>query len=304
MGNVPGGWGQDSTIVKVSKSPVWTRRMTEPRYDIAVAYRVSPGLSKMASGLAEDKFQLAETCLRSFRDSMGSLRPKLWAILDSCPGEYEDLFIRYFDRNDVEFVHLTKAGNAATLQMQIDLLCNQTESEVVYLAEDDYLYLPDQFPSAVSFLTVNHDVDFVTCYDHPDYYRLDLVNRRSRVRTRAERHWRTVPTTCLTFLTTKATLKDVAHAFSTFSMRNYDSSIWLSLTKDGVFNLLLAFKYLLARDPLWKVPAKAWRFGWKRILFGRKRQLWAPLPTISTHMVADGLAPAVNWKKLLREPWT
>src|ERR1700731_1686715 len=59
-------------------------------YDLVVAYRIYPMFSKLGQGLpfGDDKLRLAEVCLRSFRDSLGSLRVKIWAILDGCPQEY------------------------------------------------------------------------------------------------------------------------------------------------------------------------------------------------------------------------
>lgn len=56
-------------------------------YDLAVAYRIYPKVSKPARSLpfGDDKYQLSEACLKSFKESLGSLRVKLWALLDGCP---------------------------------------------------------------------------------------------------------------------------------------------------------------------------------------------------------------------------
>ena len=49
-------------------------------YDLVVAYRLYPKVSKSAQSLpfGDDKALLAETCLKSFKDSLGSLRVKFW----------------------------------------------------------------------------------------------------------------------------------------------------------------------------------------------------------------------------------
>ena len=55
------------------------------------------------------------------------------------------LFLKYFDKQDLELIHLPKAGNRATFGQQIKILSEQTDSELVYFAEDDYFFFPNQF---------------------------------------------------------------------------------------------------------------------------------------------------------------
>src|SRR5215470_18923074 len=152
-------------------------------YDVAVAYRIYPKVSKPAQSLpfGDDKLRQAEICLRSFRNSLGPLRAKVWAILDGCPGEYRALFERHFPSEDLFFVEVGGIGNQATYAKQLDILLSQCDAEVVYLAEDDYFYLPDQFPLMLRFLLNGQRVDFVTPYDHPDCYQLDLHREPSWV---------------------------------------------------------------------------------------------------------------------------
>ena len=61
-------------------------------HDLAVAYRIYPSVSRPALGLpfSDDKYRLSEICLHSFKESLGSLRVKVWAILDGCPPEYAE----------------------------------------------------------------------------------------------------------------------------------------------------------------------------------------------------------------------
>ena len=42
-------------------------------YDLAVAYRIYPGVSKVPPVFSQDKLKLAEFCLKSFKDSLGDL---------------------------------------------------------------------------------------------------------------------------------------------------------------------------------------------------------------------------------------
>ena len=69
------------------------------------------------------------------------------------------MFTRYFDETRLELIKLNGVGNRATFNMQIKILLDQNFSEIVYFAEDDYLYLPNQFESMVRFLQEEEQVD-------------------------------------------------------------------------------------------------------------------------------------------------
>src|ERR1700693_2223373 len=100
-------------------------------YDIAVAYRIYPKVAKPALGLpfSDNKLRLSEICLRSFKQSLGSLRAKIWVLLDQCPDDYADLFLKYFSREDLSLIRLPGIGNQATFGKQIDIFLRQTNSD-------------------------------------------------------------------------------------------------------------------------------------------------------------------------------
>jgi hypothetical protein len=280
--------------------------MTSPSprpYDLAIAYRVYPRVSKPALPLpfGDDKYQLCEACLRSFKASLGSLRVKVWALLDDCPPGYEDLFKRYIDPADLVIVKLNGVGNLATFGRQIDILLEQQDADVVYFAEDDYLYLPDQFPAMLEFLVAHPDVHFVSPYDHPDCYKLDLHRGPKWLRTYASHHWRTAASTCLTFLSRKETLARYEGVFRSYEKGNFDCSLWLSLTKHRVLNPFALARYFVRGLFYWKVLAKAWVYCWDQILFGRKLKLWVPVPGIATHLDHNALSPSVDWQGRMRQ---
>lgn len=274
-----------------------------PSWDLAVAYRIYPKVTKSALGLpfGEDKSQLSEICLRSFKKSLGNLRVKLWALLDGCPEEYAGLFRKYFEPQDLVLLPLPGVGNLATFGKQIDILVAQEGSDLVYFAEDDYFYLPNQFPRMVEFLRAHGDVDFISPYDHPDCYALEIHRHPKWVRVYAGHDWRTAASTCLTFLTRKETLRRKATIFRSYCRRNSDCSLWLSLTKKSLFNPARFLRFLF-RDPGFaKIIAKAWLFGWPQILFGKQMKLWIPVPGIATHLVSGLLSPTIDWSTLIKE---
>ena len=272
-------------------------------YDLAVAYRIYPKVSKPSLGLpfSDDKLRLAEICLRSFKQSLGNLRVKIWAILDGCPESFADLFRKYFDPDDLVLVPLPSVGNHATFGKQIDILLNQTDSDFVYFAEDDYVYLTNQFAKMISFMSASKDVDFITPYDHLDCYTLEIHHRPKWLRVHSGHHWRTAASTCLTFLTRKNTLASNQAIFRTYCRRNYDSSLWLSLTKFSIFNPAQTLRFALTELWLAKIVAKAWLYGWTQIVFGKRVMLWVPVPAIATHLDAKALSPNFDWPAIIKE---
>lgn len=272
-------------------------------YDVAVAYRIYPVVAKPAIPLpyGDDKLKLSEVCLKSFKESLGSLRVKIFAILDGCPPEYERIFRKYFKEEDLELIKLNRSGNQATFTMQLDLLLGQRIAPVVYFAEDDYLYLPETFAMMVQFLQSSEDVDFISPYDHLDCYRLALHDRPKCLRVYAGRHWRTAASTCLTFLTRKKTLEQTAEVFRSYSGRNFDASIWLSLTKGAPLRPDSLIKYLASESLSARVVVKAWIHCWKQILFGQKRMLWIPIPGLATHLDAQSLSPGTDWESFMAQ---
>ncbi len=272
-----------------------------PNYDLAVAYRIYPQVSRPARGLpfSEDKLRSAEICLRSFKESVEGLRVKVWAILDGCPESYADIFRKYFGPDELVLVPLPSVGNLPTFGKQLDILLSQTDSDLVYLAEDDYVYQPKLFSTMVQFLKSHKDVDFVTPYDHLDCYTLEIHNHPKWLRVHSGHHWRTAASTCLTFLTRKSTLAANESTFRTYCRRNYDCSLWLSMTKFSIFNPIQTLRFAWKQPWLAKIVAKAWLYDWAQILFGNRVTLWVPVPAIATHLDTRALSPNVDWAALM-----
>lgn len=267
-------------------------------YDVAVAYRVYPGVSKTPLIHADSKFALARTCLVSFKESLGDLRAKMFVLLDSCPPAYKAPFRDLFDAEDLVFVDLDHAGNQGSFLQQIEILLEQNESETVYFAEDDYIYEPGAFREMLDL--IKHGAgglpaDFVTPYDHTDYYNLLLHKHPRRHEKAANREWQTVNSTCLTFLTTKTTLAQTRAVFETYRhKKNLDASIWLSLTHCQLFNPLAYLRLLAGERASFKILLKAWIYNTKAIL-GPRYRLWAPRPAIGTHIENRYISPGFDW---------
>jgi hypothetical protein len=261
------------------------------QYDVAIAYRVYPGISKTPAFYATDKRRLAELGLRSLRLALEDVRVRLYAILDGCPPDYEELILRYFSKEHTEIVHRPRVGNAATFLEQLDYLIAQPHAEFVYLAEDDYLYRPGTFRWLLEFAQQNPHAHFVAPHDYPDYYTMALHRGCVQLQIAEQYHWRTAGTTTLTFLTRRSILRGTQSVWRTYARGNFDASMWMALTKHAVLHPLRNVRNYHAAA-IW---AKAWIYGFRQILFGRRWNLWVPIPSMATHLERTTLAPGVDW---------
>ena len=85
------------------------------KYDLVIAYRICPKMSKNPAGNFPNKFEFSKFCLDSFKRSLGDLNVKIYALLDNCPDEYKKLFIDNFKKENLEIIH-TNLGNKGTFK--------------------------------------------------------------------------------------------------------------------------------------------------------------------------------------------
>jgi len=274
----------------------------ENKYDIVIAYRIYPRVSKVPPVFSDDKYKLSELCLYSLRQSLGNLKIKLFALLDGCPETYSDLFRKYFNEDELEIFRYDSIGNAGTFKEQVRLLLNQDYSENIYFAEDDYFYLKDAFPKMLGFLSDNQDVDFISPYYHPDYDRMEVHSKfPSEEKVFGNETWKTYASTTLTFMTTKKILNHTKNIFLTYTKKNYDVSIWFCLTKHLLNNPFNSLIYGFKNHRWFKIFIKSWLYTKKQILTGEKYNLFVLKKTLSTHMDSKCLAPDVDWNNKFKE---
>jgi hypothetical protein len=151
----------------------------------------------------------------------------------------------------------------------------------------------------LTVLKENKDVHFVTPYDHLDYYINPLHNRNGYKLIRGgDRVWHSATSTCLTFLTNRKNLGKVLPVFKTYLKNNSDYAIWAAITK---FNSqpVKIFVSNLTSNFFAKALVKAHLFTLKQLYFHKKMNLYAPIPSIATHMQYDELAPGVDWNEII-----
>lgn len=268
--------------------------MQSMKNKLAVCYRIYPKVSKVPPIYSDDKFKLSELCLKSFADSMQYVEAKIWVLLDNCPDEYNSLFDKYLKGFDYELINLPPSGNSVTFGKQMEILSEQNFSDLIYFAEDDYFYLKSAFKEMTDII-MDGEADFCTPYDHTDSYTRRLHNYKNRIITHKQRHWRTVATTTMTFMTTKENLKAKWSNFHSYTKKNYDGSLWLTITKHNLHNpVKMIYDSSINSEDL-RIYAKAFIYLPFEAIFGKKMSLLSPLPSLATHMDNKHLAPYIDW---------
>lgn len=201
------------------------------------------------------------------------------AILDGCPDPYAKLVQELFPGPSTTIMRLDGEGNFATFGIQAKWLLEQDDAEVVFFAEDDYYYRPKTFAPMLDFLASGDDIHFVTPYEHPDYERHRIHRYKKQSRDHQGQNWQRVSTTCLTFLTTRSTLRRAWPHMSSYCEGASDSTVWSALTR---------FPPHPSRAGLF---LKTLRHLPRQVLMGPSYGLWCPTPGFATHLESKHIAP-------------
>jgi hypothetical protein len=219
--------------------------------------------------------------------------------LDGCPPEYNLLIEQYCNAEDSEIIELNKVGNFETFRVQINLLLSQSNAEYIFLAEDDYLYLPKGLQTMLAFMQANaSDVHFVTPHDQTHYYQQPIhAIQKVLLKVGRGKHWRTAASTCLTFVTKKEHSRHTKAIFLTYCKGNHDFSVWVTITGFMIYQLFLWIKFC-HNTLLIKAMLKVWLHAPLQCFFGRKWKLWVPITASGRHMHFDERGRNVEWEQL------
>lgn len=265
------------------------------KYDLVIAYRIYPKVSKIPPIYPEDKYNLSKLCLGSFKKSLEGLKVKMYVILDNCPEEYKDLFTLNFNDEELTFIPIEIGGNKNTFKKQIDILTNQNDSEIVYFAEDDYFYIKN-IKDIVKTLK-NKEADFISPYEHPDCYsNWHVINKKIIIIN--NQRFLTVQHACLTFATRKDILiknKNKLLIYSNWFASDFVMWGCLTLGISYFKHLKIFLKYKNINIDNIKVFGSMLFFSWYNFILNKKYILLMPIDTIATHMESNFLSPCIDW---------
>jgi uncharacterized protein YihD (DUF1040 family) len=230
-------------------------------------------------------------CLKNFISVFGT--DGLFVFADNCTNGT----VNQIKELGIEPV-LISLGNSASFRYIVDFaLASFTESDHVYLIEDDYWHLPTAKQALIEGLQI---ADYVTLYDHPDKYigfeiggsnpYIKHNGEKSRVFLSQTSHWKTSNSTTMTFATRIAELKADKHLMMKYTEQKIpqDFELFLFLTKQSPGPLFRRNYYkLFFQTLLYYLKLK-------------KRVLITALPGLSTHIEHDQLTPHIHWESIIQ----
>ena len=120
-------------------------------------------------------FATKEYCLSNFIENVLTESDKMTIIADSVDHKLRQ-FVDRSEAANIEILHETLGSNGASFRFQIDFATSLPDGEIVMFQEDDYLYMPANWPYRTNKTyheLINEALDFahyVSFYDHPDKY--------------------------------------------------------------------------------------------------------------------------------------
>jgi hypothetical protein len=239
---------------------------------------------------------LVKTCLLSFLKSSEGLSVKYYFILDGCPDVYEKMIEQVFRDQTFSIIKTDKIGNLATFALQVDILSKQIDTDIVYFAEDDYLYKPGELKKMVELIKTGNDVHFVSCYFSTDIYTHPIHQHKREIKQAQDHLWISASSTCMTFMTTKSILQETRPVLLTYSKGNNDCALWLVLTKTHIYNPLRYIKYFGLKDKeSFNIMKVAVKYSFRYFFSFRRYKLWIPYPGVGTHLEKDLVLHPQEW---------
>ena len=198
----------------------------------------------------------------------------------------------------------TANGNSGTCRYIFNEVINRyAPDDNVYLLEDDYLHLPGSREAILEGLAI---ADYVTLYDHPDFYHHDgrgdnpFVHDglpKSSIYLTPHTHWRSAMSTTMTFAAKVRTLLEDRDVWNHFCTGKTPSDFRAFIILTGQDDMDEAKRLIrIGRGDLAGLVAENYLLGRK------KRLLISAIPALATHTDATRnmayIAPRIDWSKV------
>jgi hypothetical protein len=136
---------------------------------------------------------------------------------------------------------------------------NIGKDDLIYFLENDYMHVNGWVDDILNLYSTFDVTGYVALYDHNDKYTLSMYNDlQSQIYVAKTKHWRTVPSTCGSFIINKKILDEDIDIHTNF-YGDHDKFLYLGKTKNRI--------------------------------------VISPIPSLSTHCETEWLAPTIDWSK-------
>ena len=224
-----------------------------------VIYRISDtGYNKVKPDYINN-----ENCLMNFIYVFGN--QNIEVIADNCSKETLQMITKYVHPNRI--TNVSVGHGAGTFNLALDIALKESEDEIVYFVENDYLHREESYKILQEGIELG--AHYVSLYDHPDKYIgganpfVEDGGEITRLMLTRSCHWKLTNSTTMTFAAKVKTLMEDEDILRSFTSGSYP--------KD--FEMFLALRE-------------------------KQRGLITPVPGYSTHGESAWLTPLINWNDI------
>ena len=186
-------------------------------------------------------------------------------IIIICDNTTEEQYLNFAKQFPI--VYKTCLGNSGSFQLSIKLT-KIHKGEIYYFVEDDHLHLPEQKTWIKAGLKL---FDFISLYDHPDKYFLEMYKKLKRtIKITPLGYFTSTPSTVMTFACLASTLENSKEILL------HEKLTGETLKQPNDYNLF-------------------------KVLKNHGYTLGTPIPGRSTHCEENLLSPFVNWDQYIKE---
>lgn len=258
------------------------------RYDPRLLLRVWCRYTDKPSTKPRPPWFTKQTCLSSLLESLEQVTEHLASLTVVVDGPVSHDLRDLLDGR-ARMVTSSRGGKCRTFGEVLRIaIAESAPGEIVYFAEDDYLYAPDAFAALLEAAREMNDVDYFTLYDHPDRY--SGAERAFSRTTVGARSWYGVPSTCLTFAARIEALRRDRWLF------------YAASRTPGLDSRVLRQAAVRAG---WRTPMD--ELSWHLVLRERQRKPWSrpmqrrllsPVPGLATHCESGVVSEGVDWERI------
>ena len=204
-----------------------------------------------------------EACYKNLKKTLNRTTSNLTFLMD---GELNKHFLNTEEEFKVKNIDGGSQAKSWDSALNYVREKNFNDEQIIYFVEDDYLHLDNWSDILLDGFEFN--VEHISLYDHLDKYKLPLYKKlQSTIFIGKKCHWRSVPSTTLSFA---VKFKNFKKYFNTYKKFNFVNE---GKTKDHEMFLEL------------------WKNG---------SNLVTPIPGYASHMDLAWLCPITDWEKIIK----
>jgi hypothetical protein len=201
-----------------------------------------------------------EKCFVNLLNTIEGKNVDLHLVMD---GNIENNFVKKYQ--DKYILHTIDAKSDQVSFWKTWEIAKQTlisEKDLVYFLENDYLHVENWVEKIIELFSTYNNLNYVSLYDHNDkYFPEHIGNAVSNIYTTFTHHWRTILSTCGSFIVNKQIFEE-DYIDNTTIAGDHNKFVYLNATKN--------------------------------------RFVLTPIPGLSTHCMEGLMSPIINWEKIIK----